>query len=433
VATEALVTIVDLDIAARPSARARGIGPSRPTALLVIGLLTLLAVAASAPPAPPLVHALWSAAYDPDDDTVTLTPTSLYLYRHGAGAPALTAYDLATGAPRWSAPAAGAFAQSPSVADGVLVAPDGYEQYFNRPDLLLTRTTRTIARDAQTGATLWRAAGAPQYVTDQSVLLADADTGGVHRLREVGLHDGRTRWSRPAPGLSDVVVVGDAVVTATAGGRLDVLGYDDGAIIRTAKVPWSPDASRLSAAAGVLVVTGPGPAGRTNAMYRPDTLAPLWRVGGTVTDCGAVLCGADAGGLTGHDPDTGTRRWQVPGMTVAWPLRADRIIASSELTGQFQLLDPATGTRLGTVGTGLGSWRTDGRSAVDGDRATPYAFVLRGVTGAAGRTAVVRLDLRTGDPYPLGAIDGTGWIGCRAVTGYLLCVGDSRVTVIATG
>src|SRR3954463_15462274 len=41
VATEARVTIVDLDIAARPSARARRIGPSRPTALLVIGLLIL--------------------------------------------------------------------------------------------------------------------------------------------------------------------------------------------------------------------------------------------------------------------------------------------------------------------------------------------------------------------------------------------------------
>src|SRR4051812_31312091 len=205
------VTILDLDIAARPSAQARRIGPSRPTALLVIGLLTLLAVTASTPPAPPLLHALWSAAYDRDDDTVTLTPTSLYLYQHDAGAPTLKAYDLATGALRWSAPATGAFAQSPSVADGVLVAPDGYEKYFNRPDLLLTRTTRTIARDAHTGATLWRAAGAPVNVTDRSVLLLAAHTGGVDQLREVSLHDGHTLWSRPAPRLSAVVIVGDAV------------------------------------------------------------------------------------------------------------------------------------------------------------------------------------------------------------------------------
>ena len=227
------MTIVDLDIAPRLAARPRRLVPSRSVALLVVGLLTLVTVTASARPAAPFGRALWSSAYDQDNDTVTLTPTSLYLFQHDAGGPVLKAYDLATGALRWSAPATDVVAQPPSVAGGVIVAPDAFERYFNRPDLILARTTRTIARDARTGVVLWRAAGGPADVTDRSVLLLDEDTDGVARLRNVGLHDGHTLWSRPVPGLSNVVILGDSVVTAASDGRLTVLRYDDGTVTRT--------------------------------------------------------------------------------------------------------------------------------------------------------------------------------------------------------
>src|SRR3954447_6616123 len=49
------VTILDLDIAAGPPAGAGRSAPSRRTALLVMGLLPLLAVTAAPPPAPPLL------------------------------------------------------------------------------------------------------------------------------------------------------------------------------------------------------------------------------------------------------------------------------------------------------------------------------------------------------------------------------------------
>jgi hypothetical protein len=436
------VTILDLDVAPRAAARPRRVAPSRSVALFVVGLLTLVLVTASARPVPHFAGALWSAAYDPDNDTMTLTPTLLYLFQHDAGVPMLKAYDLATGALRWSAASTDVFAQAPSVAGGVIVAPDGYERYFDRPDVVLARTTRTIARDARTGAVLWRAAGAPEDVTDRSVLLAGTGTGGVAQLREVSLHDGHTLWSRPAPRLSNVVVLGAAVVTAATDGRLTVLRYDDGTVARTEKVPW-PDNGFLSVAAGRLVVTGQEPASQLSTVYRPDTLAELWQADGTLTDCGVVLCGTDPSGLIGYDPDTGAPRWRVAGMTVAWPVRSDRIIAESELNDRFQLLDPATGRGVGGAesgaessaeggaGSGLGSWRTDGRSAVDGDPAASSAFVLRGVTDAPGETAVVRLDVRTGDQYVLGAVEGTGWIGCRNVTKYLVCLRNARVTVTA--
>ncbi|MFF5289249.1 outer membrane protein assembly factor BamB family protein [Paractinoplanes globisporus] len=373
------MTIVDLDIAPEAGRRPRRAMPSRSVALFLVGLLTLFLVNGSVRPSPPFGGVLWSAPYDRDDDTMTLTPASLYLFHHDAGVPALKAYDLASGALRWSVPAPDVLAQAPSVAGGVIVAPDDFERYFNRPDLLLARTTRTIARDVHTGLALWRAAGAPEDVTDQSVLLVDAGAGGADQLRNVSLRDGRTLWSRPVPGLASLVVVGDAVVTAAANGRLTVLRHVDGAVTRTGKVPWS-EGTRLSAAAGRLIVTRQDATGQTSTVYRPDTLAGLWQADGPLTDCRPVLCGVDPGGLIGYDPDTGARRWQASAMTVAQPVGDDRIVASSELTGAFRLLDPATGRRVGTAG----------------------------------------------DRYLLGAL-----IGCRSVPGYLVCVQNARITVTA--
>jgi hypothetical protein len=421
---EAQVTILDLDVAPETAGRRprRVAGPSRSVALFVVGVLTLLLVTASARPVALVAGVLWAGAYDRDNDTMTVTPTSLFVFHQQT----LTAYDLATGAARWSAPAPAVMPQVPSVADGVVVAPDGFERYFEQPDLVLARTTRTVARDARTGAVLWRAAGAPQDVGRQSVLLADGD-----RLRDVGLHDGRTRWSRPVAGLSSVVVLGDAVVTAAADGRLTVLGYGDGSFRRTEKVPWAGRAW-LSAAAGRLVVTSQGPSGLTSSVvYRPGTLAELWRSDGNLTDCRAVLCGADPGGLIGYDPDTGARRWEAAGLTAAWPVRDDRIIGSAELSGRSQLLDPATGHAVGAPGSGLGSWRTEGRSAVADAPAPSSVFALRGEPGAPDEAVVVRIEVGTGSHYLLGAIGGTGWIGCRNVAKYLVCLRDSSLTVTA--
>jgi hypothetical protein len=413
------VTIADLDVAAAPAGRPLGTVPSRSVALLVIGLFTLALVTGSVRSAPHFAGLLWSGPYDRDNDTVTLTPATLFVSHHAT----LTAYNLADGAVRWSAAAPGVVASVPSVADGVIVAPDGFERYFERPDLLLSRTTRTIARDARTGAVLWRATGDPQDVTDRSVLLLD-DTGSGPELRDVGLHDGRTLWSRSVPGLAGAVVAGDAVVTAGADGRLTVLRYADGAVTRTEKVPW-PGNARLSVIAGRLVVTSPGPSGQTNTVYRPDTLAAVWHAGGSLFDCRAVLCGTVPGALAGYDPDTGAARWRLAGVTVAWPVRDDRIITSSELDGRFQLLDPATGRPLGVASTGLGSWRPDGRTTVSGAPQAASAYVIR------DETTLVRLDLRTGGQYLAGTVAGTGWIGCRNVAKYLVCLRDTRLAVTA--
>lgn len=409
------MTILDLDVAPVLAGRRRPVVPSRPVALLVLLAVTLALVTGSARRVSPFGGVRWSGAYDRDTGTMTLTPGALFVTHRGR----LTAYDPATGAVRWSAPATDVLPQVPTVAGGVLVAPDAFERYFQQPDLVLARTTRTVARDARTGAVLWRAAGGPQDVTDRSVLLVDT-SGAVTRLSDVGLHDGRSRWSRPVPGLATAVVLGDTVVTAAGDGRLTVLRYGDGAFLRTERVPW-PGRSWLSVAAGRLVVTSQGPAGLTKStVYRPGTLAELWRADGNLTDCGSVLCRAEAGGLSGYDPDTGARRWQVPGMTVAWPVSGDRIVVSSELNGRFRVLDPATGRPIGPAGAGVGSWATDGRSVVTGAPAAS-ALVLRREPAIPGRMTVVRLDLRTGRPYLAGAVAGGGWLGCRGTAGYFVC------------
>lgn len=393
--------------------------PSRSVALVVIGLLMLAVVTGSVRSASRVTGLLWATGYDRDNDTVTLTPSALYVFHQRK----LTAYDLAGGATLWEEPAPAVVASTPVVENGVVVAPDGFERYFERPDLLLSRTTRTIARDARTGAQLWTAPGAEQDVTAQSVLLAD-DDGGVPLLRDVGLRDGRTLWSRPAPGLVDAVVAGDAVVTASADGTLTVMRYADGSVTRTEKVPWPGDA-RLSVAAGHLIVTSQGTSGQANTVYRPDTLAELWRTGGALFDCGAVVCGTVAGALAGYDPDTGSARWRVAGMTVAWPAGDDRIVAASDLDGRFRLIDPASGRTLGAGGTGLGSWRPVARTVVSDAAPGPSAYLIR------DENTLVRLDLSTGGQYSAGTIDGSGWIGCSHVEKYLLCLQESRLTVTA--
>jgi hypothetical protein len=410
------VTIADLDVAPPLAGRPRRTVPSRSVALAVIGLFTLVLVTGSVRSATHYTGLLWSSGYDRDNDTVTLTPSSLIVFHRKT----LTAYDPATGEARWTAPSIDLMPQVPSVSGGVVVAPDGFERYFQRPDLLLSRTTRTVARDERTGAVLWRVAGAPQDITERSVLLLDDET-----VRVVGLRDGHTAWSRPVPGLASMVVVGDAVITATADGTVTVLRYGDGSVTRTEKVLW-PGNARLSVAGGRLVVTGQAPSGQTNTVYRTDTLAELWRAGGALFDCGAVVCGAAPGALAGYDPDSGAQRWRLAGMTVAYPVRADRIIASSEVDGRFQLVEPATGRTLGSIGTGLGSWLPDGRTTVADAPAATSAFVLRG-------TDIVRVDLATGGEYLQGAVDGGGWIGCRNVAEYLVCRQVSHITVTAIG
>src|SRR4051812_1962144 len=263
--------------------------PSRSVALFVIGLCTLIVVTGSVRSVSRAAHLLWVSPYDRDNDTVTLTPTTLFVSHRAT----MTAYDLAGGAVRWSVPAPAVVPTTPSEAGGVVVAPAAFERYFERPDLLLSRTTLTIARDARTGEQLWVAQGAPQDVTPQSVLLLD-DTGDVPQLRAVAPLDGRTLWSRAAPGLAGVVVAGDAVVTADTDGRLTVVRYADGSTARTEKVPW-PGNARLTVAAGRLIVTGQGTAGQTNIVYRPGTLTELWRADGALFDCHAVVCGAEPG------------------------------------------------------------------------------------------------------------------------------------------
>jgi hypothetical protein len=413
------VTIADLDVAPPPSGRPARIVPSRSVALVVITLCAMVLVTGSVRSAGHFTGVLWSEPYDRDNDTMTLTPATLFVTHHGR----LTAYDLAAGTVRWSAPAPAVTATVPAVADGVIVAPDGFERYFQRPDLLLSRTTRTIARDARTGAELWRADGEPEDVNGQSVLLSD-DSGDEPVLSNVDLHDGHALWSRPVPGLASVVVVGDTVITAALDGRLTVLRYGDGSVARTEKVPW-PASARLTTAVGRLVVTSQSPSGQANAVYAPDTLAELWHAGGALSDCRAVICGTAPGTLVGYDPDTGGPRWRVGGRTVAWPVRDDRIVASSDLDDRFQLLDPATGRSVGVAGTGLGTWLPDGRTVISGP-SPASAYVLHG-------GAVVRLDLTTGAQYLQSSLDGGGWIGCGAVGRYLVCRQSSRFAVLAAG
>jgi hypothetical protein len=111
-------------------------------------------------------------------------------------------------------------------------------------------------------------------------------------------------------------------------------------------------------------------------------------------------------------------------MTVAWPVGSDRIIAASDLGGQFQLLDPSSGRALSVERAGIGSWRPDARAT---SPPAASAYVIR------DENTLVRLDLGSGKEYAAGTIDGSGWLGCGNVAKYLVCRQPSRLVVTAVG
>jgi hypothetical protein len=62
---------------------------------------------------------------------------------------------------------------------------------------------------------------------------------------------------------------------------------------------------------------------------------------------------------------------------------------------------------------------------VSGAPQASSAYVIR------DETTLVRLDLRTGGEYFAGTVAGTGWIGCRNVADYAVCLQDARLVVTA--
>jgi outer membrane protein assembly factor BamB len=410
--------------------------PIRSIALAMVTLLTLVTVTASALPPPPRgVRPLWNTRLA-STDTVFLTDDTVYLDRlnENQDGGTLTAYDVVTGAERWTTDA-GALSDYPDLVatGGVVLQPFATTELRAGTGTVMFTST-TVALDHATGARLWKRDAGRVHVAGDMVLMTEHDaTGRSTRLRMVRLRDGGTVWSRALSANGGVAASDDTVVTVDDHGEVTVLRWADGSVRTDGTVPWTPDrlseglSSDLAIAGGVLVISRSTRQNTTSAVYRLDTLAEVWHSDGYVSGCEAVLCSSEGDDVVGREPVTGTDRWRLRGIRQAYAIGSDRLLAeaSSDDDGQM-LIDAGTGRTLATLGPGQLPW--------SGELGGPL-LLLRSAFVAPLHITVVRIDRTTGEQFTLGALD---WIGdgnptCQAVTHYLACPGHDRLYLTAVG
>jgi hypothetical protein len=296
-----------------------------------------------------------------------------------------------------------------------------------------------MARDSETGRTLWTLPGDALATYPGSVLLAGSDgQGSLTRLRVVGLRDGVTRWTAPVRDV-DVWAVADTgdrptrIVLGALSGVLTVLDYADGSTVHTGRVgaQWpQPPGNEVHAGLDVigdrLVISRADDDSNDSTVYRLDDFRELWHSGGFVIDCGVVLCSVENTGLAGRDPETGQPRWRRSDLDGMWPLANGRILGNgSSSLGPYQLVDPADGRTIGDVVRGEQTW-TDGEPSGS-------VLLVGPVAADEHRSSLTQLDLDTGRSYLLGTIGEVQHFGCQSTPGYLVCARSGGLDVTAVG
>jgi hypothetical protein len=271
-------------------------------ALVAALILCLVGAAGSAPPGPAGVRLLWSVPISEQDST-TLGPETAYIGTTGPDRGQLTAYDLVTGAVRWS-----------TTEDDNTI---GYLQLAEPEGLLLMPgdlvvgpsgvqfSRRTVALDARTGRRLWSEPGEVMVVAGGRMLMADHDDDGAFTgLRLVRLDRLTAVWQRST---ADAVSIAfalsgtdpDKIITVTGDGDAEVLRFADGDRIAHATIDWlKPDPERQQyndlAPSGDHLVVNRSQQGRAElSVYRLDTLAEQWQADSTngyAFPCGTAVC-----------------------------------------------------------------------------------------------------------------------------------------------
>jgi putative pyrroloquinoline-quinone binding quinoprotein len=433
------MTVIDLGEVTHDSA-----GPALPVnyrrirhgVLAAVVLLGTLALTGSARPAPPTVHQLWTVPLA-RHDFAQIQDDTVYLSRVVGDTTELTAYDAATGRPRWrgvTGESTENFGVNPAF-DVVLVQAD-----------LATITERdgnqwwtssfsraTVALGAADGTERWRTSGELGNIgVDGTGLAMEHDEHAVvTRMRRIRLSDGRQLWDLPVPGVSSWTVVYRAdqpshVVTVTPGGAVRVYGYADGKLATTGRVPWQHRVSDLMSAGPYLAVRSrrDGPI----TLYRPDDLRVMWSAGPDIdyfTECGPALCVLDGNGVSSRDPATGRELWRRPDMFSVSPGPPGRVLLDTGGDGGVhQVVDAATGRSIGEPAAGTPLW-----GGLDGTM-----VFTRPTTDRPVRQLLTRLDLTTGRQTRLGAVElPDEERGCTFSGRYVGCVRDGTLTVLTAG
>ncbi|BCJ42643.1 hypothetical protein GCM10010168_06150 [Actinoplanes ianthinogenes] len=401
----------------------------RPAVAALVALLCALVLGASATPGPALVHDVWRLPADQQDNLAT-TGDTLYYSRATDGRTVVYAYDLATGALRWTRDLpwiSGTNLASFQAADGMLLIGDMPRVALGDPPTGAMYPGGATVLDAATGEVRWRTTSEVQQTTPENVLLADRDTRGeLTTLRLVSAYTGQTHWTRPVTRVFRVDVDATRVITTSEAGEVGVYRYSDGVPIARGRVAWSTGDELGTQALvhdGRFIVTRTDPLGATVTAYSLSDLSPAWSQrtlrSSLITDCGPVLClsrGADVAGL---EPATGAIRWVLSGQGVVNRVGADRLLsAGTEADDPVQMLvDAGTGRVLASLGTG---WPADD-------------LLIRRTTTAPFRTVLSRMDLTAGRAVTLGTIESTEGFYCSVAGRHLVCLRAGQIVVTAVG
>lgn len=428
------MTVIELGEATWTDHPSPGSSP-RERRLLASALLTALCLAglgASARPAPMGVEPLWSAPGAAENGTL-LTRDTAYLQERTPDGTRLIAYELATGAQRWSRDMTGSIGYLyPTDEDGPLLAPTDRQVVVlqpGSPDPVAPEFHReTVALDPRTGTQRWHAAGEPMAVDRDTAMMAEYDGEGTpRRQRVVRLSDGRTLWSLDTPGIDaqTIVRIGDrptALITVAKDGTVTTHRFSDGRRTGRVQIRWSTGKREngyyndIFVAGDNLVVNHAGPNGLDVRVFRADTMVEQWHIrsdSGYLIDCGGLLCLNISGNLAAYDY-SGVKRWERPNPSSVMPASAGRLVLDN-MGGDDDhptLIDTATGKMIGDPPTGYVVWSTE---------PTDSLLLLRAASSPANRTAIIRWDLRTGRHHVIGMIDRSAGVDCQSVPKFLVC------------
>ncbi|BFU42654.1 PQQ-binding-like beta-propeller repeat protein [Krasilnikovia sp. MM14-A1004] len=420
----------------------------RLTAALLVALCLVTATASDHLPAPRGLRAQWEILFF-QGDTFATTRDRVVVLSEGA-TQRLAGYDLVRGTQLWSRELAhpAPFIMAAAGSEIVLL-PSGERSLPTTPGAADRQSffAETVAVDAATGAELWRAPGdvtatSLAYLPGESehLLMVDhaTDSAAAVGVRLVNGRDGRTLWSRATPGALQVATIGpdpwrpDRVATVTASGQVRLLRLADGAelgggTIAEPAVPGSNAFLGLEWHGQQLTVMQSTNTGLTATGYGGQPLRQRWRVRDAdavaAYGCGPVWCMSTGAALVGRDWDTGLERWRVRSSNYTRSI-GDHLLAVDGTEGsKYTVIDAQDGRTVAAL---------DGEPVMDDTGAAVLA--LSRTVSPGGRTAVGRVDLRTGETFHLGTIDGTSDYGCRVQRNLLVCQSvHDRLTVTAVG
>ncbi|MDI1464955.1 PQQ-binding-like beta-propeller repeat protein [Catellatospora sp. KI3] len=321
------------------------------------------------------------------------------------GGAALSAYQTADGALRWSAPHTSAAADRGYVtgAAGVVLSIDGGQT--------------TTAFDAKSGARLWSAprsvypvAGVGMDVRNRTGDFSEQPTPGApppgtDSVTGVDLRTGATLWTVPGTPFATVDSERGLVVTVTNDGALAVYDVHGASLLRRGEAKFPPGRPMYVAAfqgTVQLAAASAEPDGGLGYLdYDLTTMRPLAREDGTPYRCGRYRCvdrvdrnTVDFFQITVTDPVTRAPLWTLEAKSSLLAVTDGFVVLdvgqSSGVRGTdaLRLVDPATGRTLVDLTGWLALGAVDGSDGYvllrDVGKTTQVAKVVAGAVRVLG-------------------------------------------------